>query len=113
MFQCIRAANRVPTLRVLSANGNQDYQPTATRFPPTSDAFEAAPKTKPPCHILLTNQETLSHKGTSTSGHNQHIRYGMEERFAFYFPVTSSVHSLKSFYCFWGTNFRVANKQLP
>ncbi|GFS97310.1 hypothetical protein TNCV_1824711 [Trichonephila clavipes] len=112
MFQCIRAANRVPTLRVLSANDNQDYQPTATCFPPTSEASETAPKTTPPCHILLTNKETLSHKGPSTSGHNQHIRYGMEERFAFYFPVTSSVHSLKSFCCFWGANFRVANKQL-
>ncbi|GFX37605.1 hypothetical protein TNCV_3201281 [Trichonephila clavipes] len=63
-----------------SANGNQDAPPSATFFPPTSDASETAPKTTPPCYILPTNQETLSHKGPSTSGQNQHLRYGMEER---------------------------------
>ncbi|GFX74917.1 hypothetical protein TNCV_1844891 [Trichonephila clavipes] len=72
------------------ANGNQDYQPTSTFFPPPSDASETALKTTPPCYILPTNQETLSHKDPSTD-HNQHIRYGIEERFAFHFPVTSSI----------------------
>ncbi|GFT18162.1 hypothetical protein TNCV_183251 [Trichonephila clavipes] len=55
-------------------------------FPPTSDAL-----TTPPCRILPTNQESLSHKGPTTSGHIQLFRYGMEERFAFHFPETFSV----------------------
>ncbi|GFX47045.1 hypothetical protein TNCV_316671 [Trichonephila clavipes] len=69
MFQCIRLANRVPTYRVFSTNGNQDPHPTSGVFPPTSDASETAPMTTPTCHILPTNQETLSHKVSSTSGH--------------------------------------------
>ncbi|GFW58155.1 hypothetical protein TNCV_2742991 [Trichonephila clavipes] len=47
--------------------------------------------TTPPYHILSTNQESLSHKSPTTSGHIQLFRYGMEERFAFHFPETSSV----------------------
>ncbi|GFV21902.1 hypothetical protein TNCV_4525891 [Trichonephila clavipes] len=62
-------------------------------FPPTSDASEAAPKTTPPSHIHPINQESSTHKGPSTSGHIQIFRYGMEERFAFYFLRTSSVGS--------------------
>ncbi|GFX29135.1 RNase H domain-containing protein [Trichonephila clavipes] len=80
MFQYIRETNRVLTHRVISANGKQDSHPTSVVFPPTSDAFEAAPLTTP-CHILPTNQESHIHKDPSTSGRIQIIRYGREERF--------------------------------
>ncbi|GFX60334.1 hypothetical protein TNCV_4740901 [Trichonephila clavipes] len=30
---------------------------------------ETVPVTTPPCHILRTNQETLTHQGPSPSGH--------------------------------------------
>ncbi|GFV07827.1 hypothetical protein TNCV_305751 [Trichonephila clavipes] len=90
MFQSIRAANRVLTHRVFSTNDNLDSHPTSGVFPPTSDAYEIVPMTTPPCQIFPTNQETLSqHLDLSTSGHIQHLRYRMEERFAFHFPVTS------------------------
>ncbi|GFW37719.1 hypothetical protein TNCV_4629241 [Trichonephila clavipes] len=79
MFQCITAANRLPNHRVLSTNGNQDFHPTLGIFPPTLDASETAPMTTLPCHILPTNQDTLSHKGPSTC-HIQHLKYRKEER---------------------------------
>ncbi|GFW93391.1 hypothetical protein TNCV_2605091 [Trichonephila clavipes] len=75
MFQCIRAANRVPTHRMFSAYDNQDYHPTSGVFPPTSHASETVPMTYPPCHILPTNQESPSHKGPLISDHIQLIRY--------------------------------------
>ncbi|GFX51826.1 hypothetical protein TNCV_5015281 [Trichonephila clavipes] len=83
MLKRIRAANRVPTLRVPSDNGNHDNKPFPRVFPPTSYASETVPITTPPCHILPTNQETPIHKGPSTTGLIQTIRYGMEERFTF------------------------------
>ncbi|GFW45524.1 hypothetical protein TNCV_3244641 [Trichonephila clavipes] len=86
-----RTANRVPALRVLSANGNQDFQPFSRDFPPTSDASETVPMTTPSCHILPTNQVTPNHKGPLASGYIQIFRYGMEERFAFHFPEAPSV----------------------
>ncbi|GFU41532.1 hypothetical protein TNCV_2792571 [Trichonephila clavipes] len=98
MFQSIRIANRVPTHRVLSTNGNQDSHPTSGFFPPTSDVSETSFTTTPPCHILSTNQETLSHKRPSTSDNIQYLRYGMEERFAFRFPVTSCVQKVHTAY---------------
>ncbi|GFT74582.1 hypothetical protein TNCV_1452451 [Trichonephila clavipes] len=91
MFQCIRVANRGPTHQVFSANDNQDYHPTIGVFQSTSDASETATLTMPPCHILPTNQDSPNHKSPPTSGQIQIIRFEMEERFAFHFPVTSSV----------------------
>ncbi|GFW81050.1 hypothetical protein TNCV_4804181 [Trichonephila clavipes] len=60
-------------------------------FSPTSIATGTTPVTTPPCHILPTNQKILFLQGPSTSGHVLQSRYGMEERFAFRLPVTSSV----------------------
>ncbi|GFW46049.1 hypothetical protein TNCV_3276661 [Trichonephila clavipes] len=74
-----------------SPNGNQDSHPTSGVCPPTSNVFETAPMTTSPSQILSTNQETPTHKGPSTSGHIQHFRHGMEERFAFRFPVMPNV----------------------
>ncbi|GFY26140.1 hypothetical protein TNCV_354561 [Trichonephila clavipes] len=77
----------------------ETYQPMAIislshlqgRFSPTSIAAETASGTTPPLHILPTNQETLFHQGPCISGHIVRSRYGMEERFAFRFPVMSTV----------------------
>ncbi|GFX03333.1 hypothetical protein TNCV_3555611 [Trichonephila clavipes] len=80
MFQGVRAANKLPSHRVLSTNGNQGSHPTSGFFLPTSDGSKTAPVTMLLYHMLPTNQETtLSHKGPSTSGHNQHLRYETEE----------------------------------
>ncbi|GFT74607.1 hypothetical protein TNCV_3776311 [Trichonephila clavipes] len=87
MFQCIRAANRGPTHQVFSANDNQDYHPTIGVFQSTSNTSETATLTTPPCHILPTNQDSPNHKSPPTSGQIQIIRFEMEERFAFHFPV--------------------------
>ncbi|GFX99108.1 hypothetical protein TNCV_2492891 [Trichonephila clavipes] len=46
---------------MLSANGNQDSQPTETFFQPTSDTSETAP-----CHILLTNQRKANFEPRSS-----------------------------------------------
>ncbi|GFU98529.1 hypothetical protein TNCV_3653601 [Trichonephila clavipes] len=55
----------------------KDRQPMTTRTQPISpsNASETTPKITPPCHILPTNQETLSHKSPSIPGlNNQQLK---------------------------------------
>ncbi|GFU49498.1 hypothetical protein TNCV_1590471 [Trichonephila clavipes] len=70
MLQCIRAANRLPTYRVLSTNGNQDSHPTSGFFWSTLDTSETALMATPSCHILPTNQETLSYRPFNIRPHS-------------------------------------------
>ncbi|GFW05681.1 hypothetical protein TNCV_5025441 [Trichonephila clavipes] len=91
MFQRIIGANRVPTPReIYQLMAIISFSHLQVHFSPTSIVAETAPVTTPPRLILPTNQETLFHQGPST-GHILQSRYGVEERFAFHFPVTSSV----------------------
>ncbi|GFW76420.1 hypothetical protein TNCV_1581991 [Trichonephila clavipes] len=87
------AANRVPAPRVLSANDSKESHPTSGFLPQTSYTTKTVSVTTPPFPILPTNQETLFHQAPATSGHIQQTKYGMEERFTFHFPVTSSVQN--------------------